>query len=119
MKKLQMAHSELTQRQASVPDIRVIDVSSPTKTRKHVDLDKLEAEAADVNGNIETHHMSLPLSHVDLKNHLHPLKATQSHGGAHHPHITAEQGKHIYHSEPANLNGYGSASLGCTLNCLI
>lgn len=115
MKKLQLAHSELTLRQASVPDIRVINVSSPTKTRKHVDLDKPEPRVADVNRNIkESHHIPLPLSPVDLKNHLHPLKATQSHGGAHHPHTIAEQGKHVYHSEPANLNGYRSAPACCT-----
>ncbi|XP_017274613.1 calcium/calmodulin-dependent protein kinase IGb [Kryptolebias marmoratus] len=105
MKKLHLAHTELTLRQASIPDIRVIDVSSPTKTRKHLNLDKPEPKVADVNGNIKDH-MPVPLSHVDLKNHLHPLKATQSHGVAHHPHTIAEQGKHIYHSEPANLNGY-------------
>ncbi|XP_013886873.1 calcium/calmodulin-dependent protein kinase type 1D [Austrofundulus limnaeus] len=107
MKKLQLAHSELTLRQPSVPHIRVIDVSSPTNTRKHLDLDQPEPRGADVNGNIkEPHHIPVPLSNADLKNQLHPLKATQSHSGAHHPHTIAEQGKHVYHSEPANLNGF-------------
>uniref|UniRef100_A0A3B5M8T8 Calcium/calmodulin-dependent protein kinase IGb n=1 Tax=Xiphophorus couchianus TaxID=32473 RepID=A0A3B5M8T8_9TELE len=106
MKKLQLAHTELALRQASVPDIKVIDVSSPTKSRKHPDPEKPEAKKEDINGNIsETQHMSLPPSHVDLKNHFHPLKASQSQNAAQHAPTMAEQGKHVYHSEPANLNG--------------
>ncbi|MEQ2188293.1 hypothetical protein GOODEAATRI_013521, partial [Goodea atripinnis] len=106
MKKLQLAHTELTLRQTSVPDIEVIDVSSPIKTRKHLDPDKPEPKKEDVNGNIsETHRMSLPTSHVDLKSHFHPLKASQSQAAANHAPTIAEQGKHVYHSEPANLNG--------------
>lgn len=108
MKKLQLAHSELVLRQASIPEIKVIDVSSPTKTHKHHDPGRLDTKAVEINGNSHgTNHMSLPTSHVELKSHYHPLKATQSQCGGHHPPTIAEQGKHIYHSEPANLNGYG------------
>lgn len=111
MKKLQLAHSELSLRQASIPDIRVIDLSSPTKTCKHLEPDKLEPKGAQVNGNVnETNHMSLPTGHVELKSHFHTLKASQSQCGAHHAPTIAEQGKHVYHSEPANLNGFVSAS---------
>uniref|UniRef100_A0A8C6PVS1 Calcium/calmodulin-dependent protein kinase IGb n=1 Tax=Nothobranchius furzeri TaxID=105023 RepID=A0A8C6PVS1_NOTFU len=110
MKKLHQAHTELVRRQASIPDIRVIDVSSPTKHRKTLDVEKPEPKVADVNGNIEAHHMSLPVGHVDLKNHFHPLKTCQSQGVAHHAPAIAEQRKNIYHSEPANLNGYVSAA---------
>ncbi|XP_070825205.1 calcium/calmodulin-dependent protein kinase IGb [Chaetodon trifascialis] len=113
MKKLQLAHSELVLRQASIPEIKVIDVSSPTKTRKHLDTGRLDPKAAEINGNPHgTNHMSLPTSHVELKSHYHPLKATQSQCGGHHPPTIAEQGKHIYHSEPANLNGYGKNHSG-------
>ncbi|XP_023116689.1 calcium/calmodulin-dependent protein kinase IGb isoform X2 [Amphiprion ocellaris] len=108
MKKLQLAHSELVLRQASIPDIKVIDVSSPTRNRKHLNLDKLDPKAEEANGNVRgAQHMPLPLSHAELKSHFHPLKASQSQCGAHHTPTIAEQGKHVYHSEPANLNGYG------------
>lgn len=110
MKKLQLAHSELVLRQASIPDIRVVDLSSPSKSRKHPEPDRLDPKGAQVNGKSHgTHHMSLPTSsHVGLKSHFTPLKATQSQCGAHHAPTIAEQGKHVYHSEPANLNGFVS-----------
>lgn len=100
-----MAHSELILRQKSIPDIKVTDVSSPTKTRKHPDklCPKVEENSAKVSG---SNHMPLPTSHVDLKSHYHPLKTTQSQCVAHHAPTIAEQGKHVYHSEPANLNGF-------------
>lgn len=107
MKKLQQAHSQLVLRQKSIPDIKVTDVSSPAKTRKHPNPDKLcpkmEENSVKVSG---SKHMPLPMSHVDLKSHHHPLKATQSQCVAHHAPTIAEQGKHVYHSEPANLNGF-------------
>lgn len=107
MKKLQLAHSEQVLRQASIPDIRVIDVSSPTKNRKHLDPDKVEPKVPEVNGSVQgTHHMSLPTSHVELKSHCHPLKTSQSECSTQHAPTIAEQGKHVYHSEPANLNGF-------------
>ncbi|XP_029910829.1 calcium/calmodulin-dependent protein kinase IGb isoform X1 [Myripristis murdjan] len=108
MKKLQLAHSELTLRQTNIPDITVVDVSSPTKHRKCLELDKLDPE---VNGNLPVvNHMSLPASPIELKNHCHPLKARQSE--MHHAPTIAEQGKHAYHSEPSNLNGYGKSLTG-------
>ncbi|XP_022618933.1 calcium/calmodulin-dependent protein kinase type 1D-like [Seriola dumerili] len=115
MKKLQLAHSELVLRQSSIPDIKVIDLSSPIKNRKHLDPGKLDPKVAEVEGNVQgTNHMSLPTSHTELKSHYHPLKASQSQCGAHHAPTIAEQGKHVYHSEPANLNGYGKNCNGKT-----
>ncbi|TMS16651.1 Calcium/calmodulin-dependent protein kinase type 1G [Larimichthys crocea] len=107
MKKLQLAHSELALRKASIPDINVIDVSSPTKSRKRLDPDKLDQNVAmEMNGKVQgAHHMSLPTSQVELKSHFHSLKATQSQRDGHHAPTIAEQGKNVYHSEPANLNG--------------
>ncbi len=121
MKKLQLAHSELVLRQASIPDIKVSDVSSPPKNRKRLDPDKLDPKAAEINGKANgTNHMSLPTSHVEPKSHYHPLKATQSHCGAHHPPTIAEKGKHVYHSEPANLNGFVyTSSDGTTFEYLV
>lgn len=107
MKKMQQAHSELVLRQKSIPDIKVTDVSSPTKTHKHPNPEqlcpKMEENGVKVSG---SNHMPLPTSHVDLKSHYHPLKTTQSQCAAHHAPTIAEQGKHVYHSEPANLNGF-------------
>lgn len=107
MKKLQLAHSELVLRQASIPDIKVIDVSSPTKNCKRLDPDKLDHKVAEANGKAQgTNHIPLPSSHVEPKSHYHTLKASQSECGAHHAPTMAEQGKNVYHSEPANLNGF-------------
>lgn len=102
MKKMQQAHSELIVRQNSIPDIKVTDVSSPARARKHLDTDKRCAKTGESNVKV-SNHMTLPMSHVDLKSHCHPLKATQSQ--CTHAPTMAEQGKNIYHSEPANLNG--------------
>ncbi|XP_059189197.1 calcium/calmodulin-dependent protein kinase IGb [Centropristis striata] len=111
MKKLQMAHSDLVLRQASIPDIKVTDVSSPKKNHKRLDPDKFDPKPTEINGKINgTVHMSLPTSPVELKSHYHTLKATHSQACPHHAPTMAEQGKNVYHSEPANLNGYKNHS---------
>ncbi|XP_039655647.1 calcium/calmodulin-dependent protein kinase IGb [Perca fluviatilis] len=103
MKKLQLAA-----RQPSIPDIKVVDLSSPKKSHTRLDPDKLDPKLPGINGTVNgTHHMSLPASPVDAKSHYHTLKTTQSQAVPHHAPSMAEQGKNIYHSEPANLNGYG------------
>ncbi|KAM9785565.1 calcium/calmodulin-dependent protein kinase type 1D-like [Neosynchiropus ocellatus] len=104
MKKLHLAHSEVLK--TSIPDIKVVDVSSPDKTRRPLNPDRLEVATQS--------HMTLPASHVDLKSHSHPLKA-HSQGVAHHAPSIAAQGKHVYHSEPANLNGIAKNRCGKTL----
>ncbi|XP_069567087.1 calcium/calmodulin-dependent protein kinase IGb [Brachyistius frenatus] len=120
MKKLQLAHSDVIQKQISIPDIKVSDVSSSVGNRQHAGSDKPEARAAEVNGNSPvTQHMPLPVNHVDLKSHFHPLKATQSQGTGHHAPSIADKGKHVYHSEPANLNGCGKNRNGKTLQTLV
>uniref|UniRef100_A0A8C3A159 Calcium/calmodulin-dependent protein kinase IGb n=1 Tax=Cyclopterus lumpus TaxID=8103 RepID=A0A8C3A159_CYCLU len=101
MKKLHLAHAERDLRKTSIPDIKVIDVSSPKKTNKRLDPDKFDPKVK-VSGTI---HMSLPTSPIDTKSHYHTLKATQSQCVSHHAPTMAEQGKNVYHSEPANLNG--------------
>uniref|UniRef100_A0A672IPB1 Calcium/calmodulin-dependent protein kinase IGb n=1 Tax=Salarias fasciatus TaxID=181472 RepID=A0A672IPB1_SALFA len=107
MKKLQLAHSELAAKKESVPDIQVVDLSSPAKNRKNPDPGRPEPRAM--------HHMSLPESPTEPKSHFYPLKASQSQGSTYHAPSMAEQGKHAYHSEPANLNGYGKNRNGKTL----
>ncbi|KAM8830206.1 calcium/calmodulin-dependent protein kinase IGb [Synchiropus picturatus] len=104
MKKLQLAHSEVLK--TSIPDIKVVDVSSPDKSRRALNPDRLEV--------VTQNHMALPASHVDLKSHSHPLKA-HSQGVAHPAPSIAAQGKHVYHSEPANLNGVARNKYGKTL----
>ncbi|XP_037337097.2 calcium/calmodulin-dependent protein kinase IGb isoform X1 [Pungitius pungitius] len=116
MKKLQLATSELVARNACVPDIRVIDVSSPDKSRKRLEPDKPEPKPAEGRGAAKgTVRISLPASPVEMKSHYHALKATQSQAGSHHAPTMAEQGKNAYRSEPANLNGYGKNRNGMTL----
>lgn len=111
MKKLQLAHSELVLRKASIPDIKVTDLSSPGKTCKPLSPDLLDPKGAEASGNVQgTNHMSLPTSPVEPKSHYYQLKASHSHCDAHHPPTIAQQGKHVYHSEPANLNGFVFAS---------
>ncbi|XP_070695793.1 calcium/calmodulin-dependent protein kinase IGb [Pempheris klunzingeri] len=112
LRKLQQAHSELLLRQSSIPDIKVVDLCAPVKNCKRLEPDKLEPKVAEVNGKVQGAHMALPTSHVDLKSHCHPLKASQSQGSAHHAPTMAEQSKKAYHSQPANLNGYGKTCDG-------
>ncbi|XP_034732136.1 calcium/calmodulin-dependent protein kinase IGb isoform X2 [Etheostoma cragini] len=103
MKKLQLAHSEQAGRQTRIPDIQVVDLSSPKKSHIRLDPDKLDPKLPGFNDPvIGTNHMSL-----DPKSHYHTLKTTQSQAVPHHAPSMAEQSKNIYHSEPANLNGYG------------
>ncbi|XP_040049209.2 calcium/calmodulin-dependent protein kinase type 1D isoform X1 [Gasterosteus aculeatus] len=116
MKKLQLATSELVLRNASIPDIKVIDVSSPDKNRKRLEPDKFDPKLTDIRGIVKgTIHISLPTSALEMKSHYHTLKATQSQAGPHHAPTMAEQGKNAYRSEPANLNGYGKNRNGMTL----
>ncbi|XP_061591160.1 calcium/calmodulin-dependent protein kinase IGb [Cololabis saira] len=106
MKKLQLAHTDAALRHSSVPDIKVVDLSSPM--RNHKLLEPAKPEPKEMSGSTNgTQHMSVPASHIDLKNHFHPLTSPS---GAHH--TMAEQGKHVYHSEPANLNGYAKGRNG-------
>ncbi|XP_032377113.1 calcium/calmodulin-dependent protein kinase IGb isoform X2 [Etheostoma spectabile] len=103
MKRLQLAHSEQAVRQTRIPDIQVVDLSSPKKSHTRLDPDKLEQKLPGFNGTVNgTNHMTL-----DPKSHYHTLKTTQSQAVPHHAPSMAEQNKNIYHSEPANLNGYG------------
>ncbi|XP_060914071.1 calcium/calmodulin-dependent protein kinase IGb [Labrus mixtus] len=116
MKKLQLAHSELVLRQASIPDIKVVDVSSPVRNRKNPDPDRLNPRL--VEGKAKPpgkNQMCLPTTSIEPKSHYHTLKTTQSHVVPHHAPTIGEQGKHVYHSEPANLNGYGKTRNGKTL----
>nr|XP_057908356.1 calcium/calmodulin-dependent protein kinase type 1D-like isoform X2 [Doryrhamphus excisus] len=113
MKKLQLAHSEKLPKATCVPDIHVVKVFSPVTQRKRPDPEGPQSRVSDTNGKIRTtNHMTLPTTHVELKSHYHPLKASQS---AHHAPTIAEQGKYIYHSEPANLHGYAKNRTGKTL----
>uniref|UniRef100_A0A8D3CCS8 Calcium/calmodulin-dependent protein kinase IGb n=1 Tax=Scophthalmus maximus TaxID=52904 RepID=A0A8D3CCS8_SCOMX len=117
MKKLQQAHSELAMRQTSIPDIKVTDLSSPMKNGQSLDPDRPDpGRTPGVGGKMQgANLMPLPQGHNEPKSHYHALKATQSQGaGAHHAPTIAEQGKHVYHSEPANLNGFVSSFARCS-----
>ncbi|CAL8326054.1 unnamed protein product [Merluccius merluccius] len=102
MKKLQLAHSETIISPANVPDIKVVDVSSPPRPRKRMDP---EHGVREINGNVPgTDHMAVPPSPTEVKSFF-PMKTCHSLTEPHHAPSIAEQGKHAYHSEPANLNG--------------
>ncbi|CAL8251006.1 unnamed protein product [Arctogadus glacialis] len=111
MKKLQAANSDTVAKKADVPDI-VVDVSSPCGPRKSPEPPCAGPTVRQVNGNVPgTDHMALPPSPNELRSTV-PLKTCQSHIEPHHTPSIATQGKHAYHSEPANLNGYGKNNSG-------
>ncbi|KAM6976734.1 calcium/calmodulin-dependent protein kinase IGb [Aplochiton taeniatus] len=103
MRKLQLAHSELVLKQASIPKINIVDVSSPTKPRKKLEPDRRDPVTHEINGNIPSFNRDLPVPATETKSNFHTLRPSHSEG--HHAPSIAEQGKHAYHSEPANLNG--------------
>lgn len=96
MKKMHLAHSDMVLKKLSIPDIKVTDVSSSAKNDRNPDPKVVENGEKVASTNL----IALPTSHH------HPLKAAQSHLVPHHAPTIAEQGKHVYHSEPANLNGF-------------
>uniref|UniRef100_A0A8B9RH93 Calcium/calmodulin dependent protein kinase IG n=1 Tax=Astyanax mexicanus TaxID=7994 RepID=A0A8B9RH93_ASTMX len=107
MKKLQLAHCEAALKQSQAPPpppaIKVITTSSPEAVRKNP-----APETQEPNGNLSTVYMPVPpATHLDTKGSCQPPKVAHretAHAGT----LTvAEKGKHVYHSEPANLNGYG------------
>lgn len=103
MKKLQLAHSEacLRLKQTPVPEIKVITTSTPESIRK-----KLLAETPEPNGNVPSNQMNVPSGSTESKSQYHPLRVSHretTHVGT----LTiAEKSKHVYHSQPADLNGY-------------
>lgn len=109
MKKLQLAHCDASGKQSQnatqLPDIKVIATSSPEAARKN-----LVPEPPESNGNLNIH-MTVPASPIELKGVYQPPKVSHretAHAGT----LTvAEKGKHVYHSEPANLNGYNLSSV--------
>ncbi|XP_046726120.1 calcium/calmodulin-dependent protein kinase IGb isoform X2 [Silurus meridionalis] len=100
MKKLQLAHGEAlvkqskTQTQTQLPDIKVI--SHPEATNNNPAYDNLEP-----NGNLPCSHIALPSVSMEAKTQYLLPK------GSHSVTLTVtEKNKHVYHSEPGNLNGY-------------
>lgn len=99
MKKLHLAHGEASvkqnQTQTQLPDIQVISTSHPEMTDNNLVHDNLEP-----NGNLLSH-MQLPSVSMETKTqYLHPKVS-------HSATLTVtEKTKHVYHSEPGNLNGY-------------
>ena len=70
-----------------------------------------DTKAEEINGNMpETNHVSPPPCSPEMKSHVHSLKTSQtlSQFEPHHAPPITEQVKHIYQSEPANLNRYVS-----------
>lgn len=102
MKKLQLAHSQtcLKQIPPTVPEIKVIATSTPESVRK-----KLFAENPEQNGSVPSNQMNLPSSSTESKSQYHPVRVSHSETTHVGTLTIAEKGKHVYHSEPADLNG--------------
>ncbi|KAI2649474.1 Calcium/calmodulin-dependent protein kinase type 1G [Labeo rohita] len=105
MKKLQLAHSEacvhLKHTPGAVPEIKVIGTSTPESVRK-----KLFAETPEPNGNIPSNQMNVPSGSTESKSQYHPVRVSHSETTHVGTLTIAEKSKHVYHSEPADLNGY-------------
>lgn len=102
MKKLQLAHSEASVKQSKVsttlPDIKVISASNTESAEKN-----LIPDHQDPNGNLHSRYMIVPAMPTEIKSQYYPTKSS------HRLSLTvAEKSKHVYHSEPANLNGCGT-----------
>lgn len=103
MKKLQQAHSEacLRLKQTPVPEIKVIATSTPESVRK-----KLFAETPEPNGSVPSNQMSVPSGSTDSKSQYHPVRVSHSETTHVGTLTITEKSKHVYHSQPADLNGY-------------
>ncbi|XP_062871320.1 calcium/calmodulin-dependent protein kinase IGb [Trichomycterus rosablanca] len=104
MKKLQLAHCEASVKQSQVPtqlpDIKIITACNTEATEKN-----LVPDNQDPNGNLPSSYMIVPALQTEIKSQYYPVKSS------HRLTLTvAEKSKHVYHSEPANLNGYGKRS---------
>lgn len=100
MKKLQLAHGEASVKQSQtktqLPDIKVIATSHLEATDNNPVHDILEPS-----GNLPCSHMTLPSVSMETKTQYLLPKVSHS--------VTLtvnEKTKHVYHSEPGNLNGY-------------
>ncbi|KTF90022.1 hypothetical protein cypCar_00015335 [Cyprinus carpio] len=107
MKKLQQAHSEacLRLKQTPVPEIKVIATSTPESVRK-----KLFAETPEPNGSVPSNQMSVPSGSTDSKSQYHPVRVSHSETTHVGTLTITEKSKHVYHSQPADLNGYAKRS---------
>lgn len=103
MKKLQLAHSEacLKHNSPTVPEIKVIATSTPESVRK-----KQFAETPQLNGHAPSHQINVPSGSTEAKSQYHPIRVSHSETTHVGTLTIAEKGKHVYHSEPADLNGY-------------
>ncbi|XP_053499826.1 calcium/calmodulin-dependent protein kinase IGb [Ictalurus furcatus] len=100
MKKLQLAHGEASVKQSQtktqLPDIKVISTAHLEATDNNPVHDILEP-----NGNLPCSHMTLPSVSMETKTQYLLPKV------GHSVTLTVnEKTKHVYHSEPGNLNGY-------------
>ncbi|XP_026055507.1 calcium/calmodulin-dependent protein kinase IGb isoform X3 [Carassius auratus] len=103
MKKLQQAHSEtcLRLKQTPVPEIKVIATSTPESSRK-----KLFTETPEPSSNAPSNQMSVPSGSTESKSQYHPVRVSHSETTHVGTLTVTEKSKHVYHSQPADLNGY-------------
>uniref|UniRef100_A0A4W4DWY3 Protein kinase domain-containing protein n=1 Tax=Electrophorus electricus TaxID=8005 RepID=A0A4W4DWY3_ELEEL len=103
MKRLHLAHCvKQSQTPPQPPDIKVTSTSSPKAECKNLASDNLEAN----NGLPSSGHINVPAGPTDVKGQYMSLKVSPreiTHAGT----LTVvKKSKHVYLSEPANLNGY-------------
>ncbi|KTG00189.1 hypothetical protein cypCar_00027184 [Cyprinus carpio] len=111
MKKLQLANSEAsvhvkqTSASAPVPEIKVITTSTPESVRR-----KMFTETPKPNGNILSNQINMASGSTESKSQYHPVRVSHSEANHVGTLTIAEKSKHVYHSEPADLNGYAKRS---------
>ncbi|XP_051961646.1 calcium/calmodulin-dependent protein kinase type 1D-like isoform X1 [Xyrauchen texanus] len=109
MMKVQLAHSEAGVRQnqtpPSVPEIKVITTSTPESVHK-----KLPTVPPDLNSNSASNQMNVPASSTEYKSQYLSIRVSHSETTHVGTLSVAEKNKHVYHSEPADLNGYAKRS---------
>ncbi|XP_026092894.1 calcium/calmodulin-dependent protein kinase type 1D-like isoform X1 [Carassius auratus] len=105
MKKLQLANSEACVTSAPAPEFKETAASTPESVCK-----KLFTETPEPNGNIHSNQINVPSGSTESKTQYHPVRVSHSETTHVGTLTIAEKGKHVYHSEPADLNGYAKRS---------
>ncbi|XP_059397201.1 calcium/calmodulin-dependent protein kinase type 1D-like isoform X2 [Carassius carassius] len=109
MKKLQLANSEacvhVKHTSAPAPEFKVTAASTPESVCK-----KLFTETPEPNCNIHSNQINVLSGSTESKTQYHPVRVSHSETTHVGTLTIAEKIKHVYHSEPADLNGYAKRS---------
>lgn len=99
LKKLHLAHCEALAASAQaleqVPDVEIVDLSSPEESQRDLEVEGLEPGPDS--------RTALPLGPKETKEHCYALRSSHSEPGRSHSAVGKE--RHTYRSEPTSLNG--------------